>query len=202
MLEMRREPTDAKQTEVGRQKLHRLVADRRRVALGGQAPYSTGAFRSPPIDPIGEIKGAIRTEYHAYGENTADSGRVIRELEPRSLFLQPECIDVRRRGRAGVLGHEEVVEPVLAECRARVVSHAGRARMVVRDRREDVGGLTVEMRFEELLIHPHLVGVVALVRVLAVLPARAPPAVGPFDDVGDARLCAGLVTAGEGRAAY
>src|SRR5262249_52898256 len=50
---------------------------------------------------------------------------------------------------------------------------------------DDICGLTVESRLEQLLVHPDVVAIVLGIGVLAVLPIGSPTAIRPIRDVDD-----------------
>ena len=117
------------------------------------------------------------------GQDAAEHDLVVLEREPGAVFLQLEAVDAGTGRRAGKARDEEVVLPLVGERRARVVDHARRTAVVRRHRRHDVRRLAGKARLEHLLVHPDVVAVVLRVGVLAVLPVRAPAAVGSVRDV-------------------
>ncbi len=158
---------------------HRARGRGRRVEL----PDAPLVLRVPARDPVGEVERAVGTDLHADGQDAAEHDLVVLEREPGAVFLQLETVDAGAGGRAGKARDEEVVLPLVGERRARVVDHARRTAVVRRHRRHDVRRLAGEARLEHLLVHPDVVAVVLRVGVLAVLPVRAPAAVGSVRDV-------------------
>src|SRR5688572_11154438 len=86
-----------------------------------------------------------------------------------------------------------MIAPLFRERGPGVVDHSRRAGVEWRDWRRDVRGLPVESRPEHPLVHPDVVAVVAGIGVLAVLPVRAPAAVGSLRQVYEALGFTGVV---------
>ncbi len=65
--------------------------------------------------------------------------------------------------------------------------------MIVRDRRENERGLSLEPGLEEPFIHPHLIPIVSRIGVLSPLPMRAPSAIRSLYYIDDPFFLTGVI---------